>query len=192
MHYKTLLADGASPHQSKAWPLPTRNPDGTWTPGGWVVSKHVRRRKTPLTPAQVDACLPAVYGARADQLLDWVSDRCYVVELDGAVEGETKVGAARGRLLRPVEGWTDETLRAFAHRVADHAVRVSAPKGLRAAGLDGEAAKLEALDPIVDEYSRSAAWSAAWAAESAAESAAAWAARSLYTEWLCEMTGIER
>jgi len=236
-YYKTLLADGTSPHQSTPWPLPTQEPDGSWTPGEWLVSAHAKRRKRPLTRRRVDVCVPAVYGARADQLLEWLSDRCYIVELDGVVEGETKVAATRGRLLRPVEGWTDAALRALAFRCADHAIRVSAPAALRAAGLSAEADALAALPPVIDETSaKSAAWaakaaesaaksaaksakaaarsaeawsaakaakaaakavakSAAWSAKSAAWSAAwaaAWAAesRSLYTGWLCEMTGI--
>lgn len=61
-----------------------------------------------------------------------------------------------------------ELRRAFA--AADWAVRSGAPAALRACGLNDEAAKLEALDPLTSESAESAARSARSAAESAAES----------------------
>ena len=55
-----------------------------------------------------------------------------------------------------------ERRRAFV--LADHAVRVIAPLALESAGLGDEAAKLRALDAVVDEQSADAA---AWAADAA-------------------------
>ena len=74
-YIKTLRADGTSPHQSRPWPLPVQNPDGTWMPGEWIVSTQASARTTPLTPADADACVPAVYGCRVEQLPEWIRSR---------------------------------------------------------------------------------------------------------------------
>jgi hypothetical protein len=34
--YKALDADGKGPYSGFKWPKPTKNKDGTWTPGEWV------------------------------------------------------------------------------------------------------------------------------------------------------------
>ena len=177
-YIKTLCADGRSPHQSHPWPLPTQLPDGTWEPGAWVTSRHIARRKTPLTPSQVDVCSPAVYACRPDQLPRWIDARAWYVELDGPVEGQDKVGARAGRLLRPVEGWTDDALRRFAFECADRAVRVHAVAALRSAGLTTEADRLAALPPITDEKAAAAAYTASYAAADAAYAAAYAAVRA--------------
>ncbi len=175
-YIKTLRAGGRSPYQSRPWPLPTQRPDGTWEPGEWVTSRHIVRRKTTLTPAQVDACRPAVYACRQDQLPKWIAARAYYIELDSPVEGADKVGARAGRLLRPVEGWTDDALHRFAHACADRAARIHAVSALRAAGLAAEADLLAACPPIVDVASARAAAGDARAAGGAAGAAwdAAW------------------
>ncbi len=210
-YIKTLRADGRSPHQSRPWPLPTQRPDGTWEPGAWVTSRHVARRKTSLTPRQVDACVPAVYACRPEQLPRWIDDRAYYIELDGPVEGQDKVGARAGRLLHPVEGWTDDALRQFAYECADRAVHVHTVRALRAAGLDDEADRLAALPPITDEqtasvaahaaadadaaadayaYADAAADAAAYAAHAAADAAAA-AEREWQARRLAKLVGLE-
>ncbi len=176
-YIKTMCADGRSPQQSRPWPLPTQLPDGTWEPGAWVRSRHVARS---LTPRQVDACRPAVYACRPDQLVNWIAARAWYIELDGPVEGRDKVGARAGRLLRPVEGWTDDALRQFAFEAADRAVHVHTVRALRAAGLDDEADRLAALPPITDAetaYAAADADAAAYAAAYAAERE--WQARRL-------------
>ncbi len=160
-YIKTLKGNGRSPYRDRPWPLPTQRPDGTWEPGEWAESRHVARRRTPLTPAQVDACRPAVYACRPDQLARWVADRAWYIEMDGAVEGTEKVGARRGRLLRPVNGWTNTILRQWACECADRAVRIHAPAALRAAGLTEHADRLAALAPITDRETAIAAWGAA-------------------------------
>jgi hypothetical protein len=86
-----------------------------------------------------------------------------------------------------------EQIRAYL--CADFAVRVCAPAALRAARLDAEAAKLEALPEITDRETaeaaeaaeaaayaaRAAAWAAAWAARAA--EGAEWARAAEWAEW---------
>ncbi len=169
-YIKTLCADGRSPQVSLLWPLPTQQPDGTWEPGEWVTSRHVARRKTPLTPGDVNACRPAVYACRPDQLVNWIAARAWYIELDRPVEGRDKVGARAGRLLRPVEGWTDDALRQFAFEAADRAVRIAVVT-LRAVGLADHADQLAACQPITDEQTASVAARAADAAYAAVRAA---------------------
>ena len=216
---KTLRADGTSPVRYRAWPMPTLELDGTWTPGEWVVSAHATAEAP--TVKSVNACAPAVYGCLPEQLAEWVAARAFWAEFDGAVVGESKIGAVRGRLLRPVEGWTD-ALQAWSFWSADRAVRIHAVTALRTAGYNAEADTLAALPEIVDAESAAAAgdaagaaWAAAgdaawavgaaagaaWAVGAAAGAAwaaagdAAWAARAaeqlIQSRRLCEMTGID-
>ena len=160
---KTLRADGTSPDRYRAWPMPTLEPDGTWTPGEWVVSAHATA-KAP-TVKSVNACAPAVYGCLPEQVAEWVDARAFWAEFDGAVVGESKIGAVRGRLLRPVEGWTEAALQAWAFWCADRAVRIHAVTALRTAGFNAEDDTLAALPEIVDAESAAAAGDTAWAAD---------------------------
>ena len=118
--YKVLV-DGESKHfQTNAndprhyrWSLPSKNDDGSWTPGDWhevegeVVLCHNGLHVTP-------------------EPLDWWLDGCvvYRVEAEGIVgdptdkredpQGRRKVAAKRVRLLYPI----DMTARLDAHRTA--------------------------------------------------------------------------
>ena len=67
-----------------------------------------------------------------------------------------------------------ETMLKRSFLCADRAVRVFAPIGLRAAGLEAEAAKLGALQPITDQETARAASYAARAASYAASAASDW------------------
>ena len=210
---KTLRADGTSPVRYRAWPMPTLELDGTWTPGEWVVSAHATAEAP--TVKSVNACAPAVYGCLPEQLAEWVAARAFWAEFDGAVVGESKIGAVRGRLLRPVEGWTD-ALQAWSFWSADRAVRIHAVTALRTAGYNAEADTLAALPEIVDAESaaaagdaawaawavgaaagdaagaaRAAAWDAAWDAAGDAAGAARAAEQLIQSRRLCEMTGID-
>ncbi len=175
---KTVRSTGRSPIQGRPWPLPTRKADGTWSPGKWVVSAHVADGRTAITSEAVDSCAPMVFGALPDQVAEWASDRAWWMELDDAVVGKTKVGGSRGRLLRPVEGWTRDVIVAWARWCADRAIHVHAVAALRSAGLDKVADRLDATPPIVDgTTSRDAARAArAAAADGRASRAASWAA----------------
>lgn len=170
---KTLNGRGRSPVRNHPWPLPSRNPDGSWTPGEWVVSAHVADGRTVLTPAAVDACAPAVYGSVPERVAQWIAESAWWMELDDAAVGDSKVGGSRGRLLRPVEGWTNATLHAWALWCADRAIHIHAVGALRAAGLTAAADRLDATPEIVDETTARAAEAAARAAARATTAARA-------------------
>jgi hypothetical protein len=112
----------------------------------------------------------------------------YAVALNDAMGTGPDGDALRARYLHDLAPMlvgsrsTPDVERRRAFVLADHAVRVIAPLALESAGLGDEAAKLRALDAVVDEQSAdAAAWAAArsaWAAARTAARAAAWAARA--------------
>ena len=80
----------------------------------------------------------------------WLDDELWEVELDGeVVEDELKLVARRGRLVRAVEAWDDEARRSFAERCLRRVAKHAADE-LRDAGLDAEAAALEAAEATDD------------------------------------------
>jgi hypothetical protein len=95
------------------------------------------------TPQQVADCLVGVHAVRFHQLLDWIDDELWEVELDGAIaESEGMLVAQRGRLVRRIEQWDDAAARSFAAACAERAAGFAAA-ALRRAGLAEEAARVE-------------------------------------------------
>jgi hypothetical protein len=73
-----------------------------WPVGDWV---EVDR---------VDPCSGGIHACRVRDLPIWMGHELWEIELDGeVVELERKLVAARGRLLRRVDGWNEELLEAF-------------------------------------------------------------------------------
>ena len=89
--YKFLTADGRGVFSGFAWPLPNGGP------GEWV-------------DADVEVCRSGVHACRAGDVSYWLGPVLYEVELGGevAVAG-MKVVAPRGRLVRRIDAWNDET-----------------------------------------------------------------------------------
>jgi hypothetical protein len=122
-------------------------------------------------------CRNGIHACRPQDLPYWLDDELWEVALEGeVVEGRLKVVARRGRLVRRVDGWNDETRAAFARmcllRVAQHAA-----DELRDAGLEAEADALAAATEPDAVAAASAAATAAAAAGGAgsAERLAAYA-----------------
>lgn len=93
--YKFLANDGAGVFSRFAWPLP----DGG--PGAWVESEVV-------------PCRSGIHACRLVDLPYWVAPALYEVELDGPVDEQAiKVVAPRGRLIRRIADWNDETREAY-------------------------------------------------------------------------------
>lgn len=93
--YKFLTAEGQGVFSSFAWPLPNGSP------GDWVT-------------AEVDLCRSGVHACRAGDLSYWLTPALYEIELDGeVVEAGMKVVAPRGRLVRKIDGWNDETRETY-------------------------------------------------------------------------------
>jgi len=89
--YKFLSADGRGVLTGFAWPLP----DGA--PGEWV-------------EARVELCRGGVHACRPGDLSYWLALVLYEIELDGAVAAAgMKVVAPRGRLVRRIDAWNDES-----------------------------------------------------------------------------------
>ena len=96
------------------------------------------------------ACRNGVHGCRVRDLPYWLDDELWEIELDGEViEDELKLVARRGRLVSAVEAWDDEARRSFAERCLLRVAKHAADE-LRDAGLDTEAAALEAAEATDD------------------------------------------
>lgn len=90
--YKFLAAGSVGRFSGFAWPA-----------GEWVQSDR------PL-----EACTAGIHACRVHELLDWLDDELWEIELAGAVEETSDLLLAeRGRLVRRVETWSPETARAL-------------------------------------------------------------------------------
>ena len=105
----------------------------TWPPPGeWVVTE----------PAVVD-CLLGVHALRFEQLLDWIDDELWEVELAGTItERDAMLVAEQGRLVRRVEQWDEPAARSFSEVCARRSAGFAA-QALRGAGLPEEADRVE-------------------------------------------------
>ncbi len=124
--YKFLALGATARFSDFPWPRPAGA-----EPGAWVA-----------TPEQIEACRHGVHACTFRQLLDWVDDELWEIELDGEiVEGDAMVVAERGRLLRQVGQWDGQTAQEFADACAWRA-RDYALSSLRRVGLTDEAEQL--------------------------------------------------
>jgi hypothetical protein len=106
--YKFLQADGLGVFSGFRWPLPNG------APGAWV-------------EAEVDPCRSGVHAARVADLPYWLGPLLYEAELDGdIVEHVHKIVAARGRLVRRIDGWNDETRDAYSLMCVARAAELAA------------------------------------------------------------------
>lgn len=124
--FKFLKRGAIGPFSGFSWPQPS---DGR--PGDWVA-----------TADEVKQCSQGIHASLTDDLLNWLDDELWEVELDGdmiALGG--MVVAQRGRLLRRVDAWDESTASAFA---ADCALRARhrALGALRRVGLTEEAERI--------------------------------------------------
>ena len=98
------------------------------------------------------------------------------VRLEGAVPHGDPVdkhaGRARTVLFEVMPEQAEPVLREFAYWCVETVARPAAVSALRKAGLETEAARLEALPPVVDAASADAFYAAAYAAARAADAAA--------------------
>lgn len=112
-YYKVLDRDGRSCHGGVAeWSLPTKNDDGTWTPGDWM----------PPVEGYLKPCANGYHVVSIGQLLEWLGERIFEVEVgDEIVHDDDKSVVRTCRLTRECTGWNDLTARLFA---CDCAARV--------------------------------------------------------------------
>ena len=116
--YKFLREGRVAPFSLVTWP----------DPGEWLEAETV------------DPCRTGVHACRISQLPYWLRPELWQVELDGEiVENELMVVAPRGRLLRRVEAWNEDTRREFGQGcVAEARRRVERSPELEAFALDVE------------------------------------------------------
>lgn len=124
--YKFLARGGIGRFSDFRWPRPA----GT-KPGAWVAAVE-----------QLEDCRHGVHACMGGQLLDWLDDELWEIELDGEiVAGDAMVVAERGRLVRQVAQWDGPTAQEFADACAWRA-RDYALSSLRRVGLTDEAEQL--------------------------------------------------
>lgn len=124
--YKFLALGSTGRFSEFPWPRPA----GT-EPGAWVAAAE-----------RLEDCRHGVHACTLDQLLDWLDDELWEIELDGEiVAGDAMVVAERGRLVKQVVLWDGRTAQKFADacawRARDHAL-----SSLRRVGLTEEADRL--------------------------------------------------
>ena len=109
-YYKSLSADGRSCNGGHSkWSLPTLQPDGTYKPGRWMP------RINPIVP-----CRRGYHVFERKDTFRWLNCTLYECEIRGeTIDHGDKTVAESCRLLRPVPGCNERTLRLFACRVAE-------------------------------------------------------------------------
>ena len=166
-YYKSLSADGRSCNGGHSkWSLPTLQPDGTYKPGRWM------RRI-----ANIEPCRRGYHVFERKDILRWINQTLYECEIRGeTIDHGDKTVAESCRLLRPVPGCNERTLRLFACRVAEDTLPL-----YEAEYPDDDRPRraIETARTYTDGRATRAELAAAGsAADSAADSAAYYAARS--------------
>ena len=178
MYYKVLNEDGSCHHGGNGrWSLPTKNDDGTWTPGEWMPKIE-----------RLELCNSGYHVVTIAHLPEWFGPAIYEVEVRGEhLDAEDKSCWQEARLLRCYEGWNERAARLWACECAGHVLHIfekAYPDDKRPRRVI-ETARRYALGAATDEE-LAAAGDAAWAAARTARTAwdAAWAAaRTARTAW---------
>jgi hypothetical protein len=160
--YKFLRDDGTGVFTRFAWPLP----DGG--PGEWV-------------QAPIVTCHSGIHACRVSDLPLWLGRELYEIELaDRIVEEPTKVVASRGRLVRRIDAWDDDTRAAYSRACADRA------QGYAAGMPDWEMA----VEPATAGSPASIGFITARIAEARDGLEAYRAERARQVQWLAERLGL--
>ena len=178
--YKVLDASGCSCNGgSLKWSLPTKNDDGTWTPGEWM----------PEIKGPVVECENGYHLATMERLPQWLNERIFVAEVDGELVESTDHDKWVARKVRLVSetAWDKRTARLYAADCAEHVLHIYESKypddnrprkAIETARghANGETTEeeLAAARDAARDAARAAAWAAAWDAARAAAWAAAW------------------
>ena len=186
-YYKSLSADGCSCNGGHSkWSLPSLQPDGTYKPGCWMP------RIENIVP-----CERGYHVFERKDIMQWLNATLYEAEVRGeTIDHEDKIVAESCRLLRPIPGCNERTLRLFACRVAEDVLPIfeqAYPDDYRPRAAIETARRYANGEATPEELAaaRAAAGAAAGAAWAAA--GAAWAAAwGKYTDWLWEAIEGER
>ena len=167
--YKVLDKNGHSCHGGNMqWSLPTKNDDGTWTPGEWM----------PEIKGEIIPCENGYHLCREKDLTQWLRDTVWIAEVDGEiVEADDKVVCRRVRLISGT-AWNERNARLFACDCAEHVLHLyeHAYPGDDRPRLAIETARAYANGKATEDELSAARDAARAAAMAAAMAAAAWAA----------------
>ena len=130
--YKFLTEAGSGRFSDFRWPRPNGE-----EPGAWVDAS-----------GELEECRHGVHACTPEQMLDWLDDELWEVELGGKIlHQEARLVSERARLVTRVHGWNARTAQEFAE-VCVWRARTYAVASLRRSGLTGEAQRLvDAADP---------------------------------------------
>ncbi len=111
--YKFLRTGAVGRFSEFRWPAPAAN-----GPGDWVAAE-----------GDLENCRNGIHACRRSDLLGWIDDELWEIELDGPIqELPSLVVAPRGRLTRRIDAWDDALALEFATVCAQRA-RVEEPAG---------------------------------------------------------------
>lgn len=114
--YKFLSSGAIGLFSRHAWPAPTAG-----SPGEWV-----------RIEGEIQPCLNGIHACTREQLVEWLDDELWEIELDGAVlEADGELIAPAGRLLSRHERWNDDSAREFAAHCVDSTVELAAEALIR-------------------------------------------------------------
>ena len=156
--FKVLNEDGSACHGGRgSWPLPTRNPDGTWTPG------------EPLTVSgRLVPCKNGLHLARPADLIYWLGPEIYLANVPDGVEevaDNDKIVVRTARLERRLDTWNERTARHFANDCAERVLHLTTDPH----PADTIRVARQFADGLANREGLAAAGAAAWAAAWAAE-----------------------
>lgn len=115
LYFKVLAKDGQCANGGEAqYSLPTKNEDGSWTPGEWMPKI-----------ANLVPCQSGYHLCRADQLVQWLHEEIYLAEWRGErVEAGDKFVVSECRLLKKLEAWNEKSARLFCCDCAEHVLHI--------------------------------------------------------------------
>ncbi|MEP6976723.1 MAG: hypothetical protein ABI948_01575 [Thermoleophilia bacterium] len=114
--YKFLRTGAVGRFSQFRWPTPVGE-----DPGAWVAAE-----------GDLENCRNGIHACRVSDLLGWIDDELWEIELDGPVqELPSLVVAPRGRLTRRIDAWNDALAIEFAS-VCSQRTRVDEPAAVGA------------------------------------------------------------
>lgn len=138
MLFKVLGNESPYEIEKAIWNFPTKNEDGSWTPGDWMPEIH-----GDLVQYTNGYCL-----YREKDLVHGLDQEIYEAEYDGEmVEYSDYIIVRKVRLLRKFENWNEQTARQFACWCA---LNTPLPDGRKVG------------DSLTDERSNAATSNAGW------------------------------
>ena len=110
--FKFLAAGAVGLFSGYAWPQPAGGEPGEWVEAG----------------GDLEVCRSGVHACRAEDLVHWIDEELWVVDLDGAVAtGKRMLVAERGRLVERVTAWDPAAARKLTDEVRERARTRVAP-----------------------------------------------------------------